>query len=410
MSDVRTVKLKFSDLVFLEDNPRTITREKLERLAERIKKDPTFFENRPCLVNFTDGKYICYAGFQRSHAAAKILKWKEVPCSVENDVPAELMRERAILDNTHDGEWNAHVLANWEFEVPELIDLGVPEFVFGEGSNALNSEKLEAQEDDYEIPDEIKTDIVPGDLFEIGPHRLLCGDSTTKEDVFKLMNGEKAELVFTDPPYGVNVKGGKGKSNIAGDLTQTAIPFSFEISVQYATKDIATFYFCGGEGNIGLYHKLFERFLAQMPRMLIWVKNGFVLKPNGYHNQYELIFHGYKAGAGGLSHWFAGRTEHEASDVWRVNRDAASTYEHPTQKPIELPSRAIRNSTKEGWLVFEPFTGSGSTLVAAHQLNRRCYGMEIDPKYCQVIIDRMLKLDPTLEIKRNGQPYTKTAI
>lgn len=135
MSDVRTVKLKFSDLVFLEDNPRTITREKLERLAERIKKDPTFFENRPCLVNFTDGKYICYAGFQRSHAAANILKWKEVPCSVENDVPAELMRERAILDNTHDGEWNAHVLANWEFEVPELIDLGVPEFIFGEDTD-----------------------------------------------------------------------------------------------------------------------------------------------------------------------------------------------------------------------------------------------------------------------------------
>ncbi len=131
MSDVRTVKLKFTDLVFLEDNPRTITREKVERLAGRIKKDPTFFDNRPCLVNYTDGKYICYGGFQRSHAAAKILKWKEVPCSVENDVPTELMRERAILDNTHDGEWDADVLANWEFDIPELREFGVPENVFG---------------------------------------------------------------------------------------------------------------------------------------------------------------------------------------------------------------------------------------------------------------------------------------
>lgn len=131
MSDVRTVKLKFTDLVFLEDNPRTITRDKLERLAGRIKKDPTFFDNRPCLVNYTDGKYICYGGFQRSHAAAKILKWKEVPCSVENDVPTEVMRERAILDNTHDGDWDADVLSSWEFEVEEFREMGVPEWVFG---------------------------------------------------------------------------------------------------------------------------------------------------------------------------------------------------------------------------------------------------------------------------------------
>ena len=147
MSDVRTVKLKFSDLVFLEDNPRTITRDKLERLAERIKKDPTFFENRPCLVNYTGGQYVCYGGFQRSHAAAKILKWKEVPCSVENDIPTEVMRERAILDNTHDGDWNADVLANWEFDIPQLRDMGVPEFVFGE-----------VAADGYELnPDELDT-------------------------------------------------------------------------------------------------------------------------------------------------------------------------------------------------------------------------------------------------------------
>jgi len=143
MSDVRTVKLKFSDLVFLEDNPRTIKKENLERLAERIKSDPTFFENRSCLVNFTDGKYVCYAGFQRAHAAAKILKWKEIPCSVENDVPEKLMRKRAIVDNTHDGEWDAHVLGNWEFEPGELLEMGVPEFVFGGGADGLTDEEMQ---------------------------------------------------------------------------------------------------------------------------------------------------------------------------------------------------------------------------------------------------------------------------
>lgn len=131
MSEVRAAKLKFSELKFLEDNPRTITREDLERLAGRIKEDPTFFDNRPCLVNFADGQYVCYAGFQRAHAAAKVLKWKEVPCMIESDVPTDTMRKRAILDNTHDGKWDADVLSSWEFEMDELRDMGVPEFVFG---------------------------------------------------------------------------------------------------------------------------------------------------------------------------------------------------------------------------------------------------------------------------------------
>lgn len=134
---VRQLRLRFSDLKFLDDNPRTITREDLGRLAGRIKEDPTFFDNRPCLVNFTDGQYLCYAGFQRAHAAAKVLKWKEVPCMIESDVPTDVMRKRAILDNTHDGKWDADVLSSWEFEVDEFREMGVPEFVFGEVENGL---------------------------------------------------------------------------------------------------------------------------------------------------------------------------------------------------------------------------------------------------------------------------------
>lgn len=144
MGDVRTVKLKFSQLEFLEDNPRTIKEPRLKILSERIKSDPTFFDNRPCLVNFIDGRYICYAGFQRAHAAAKVLKWKEIPCSVENDVPTDLMRRRAIYDNTHDGEWNSEVLSSWEYEVEEYRDMGVPEWVFGEDgeSEEINPDEL----------------------------------------------------------------------------------------------------------------------------------------------------------------------------------------------------------------------------------------------------------------------------
>lgn len=186
MNEVRAVKLKFSDLVFLEDNPRKITREKLRRLADRIKSDPAFFYNRPCLVNFTDGKYICYAGFQRAHAGADILKWEEIPCSVEDDVPTELMRERAILDNTHDGEWNLDVLSSWEFDVPELLDMGVPEWVFGgdgedEGgapSNALNSEKKDPFEDEG---------ITGKNAYGV---IIMCESEETQETVFNKMQGD----------------------------------------------------------------------------------------------------------------------------------------------------------------------------------------------------------------------------
>ncbi len=150
MGDVRTVKLKFSQLEFLEDNPRTIKEPRFKILSERIKSDPTFFDNRPCLVNFIDGRYICYAGFQRAHAAAKVLKWKEIPCSVENDVPMDLMRRRAIYDNTHDGEWNSEVLSSWEYEVEEYRDMGVPEWVFG-GEESENGQDVDYSQKNQEI-------------------------------------------------------------------------------------------------------------------------------------------------------------------------------------------------------------------------------------------------------------------
>ncbi len=228
----------------------------------------------------------------------------------------------------------------------------------------------------------------PGDLWALGDHRLLCGDATKAEDVRRLMAGALAAVVFTDPPYGVNIAGSLNSQTIAGDITQTAIPFAFDLAVTVATTPDARLYFCGAETNIGLYGKLFERACRQLPRHLIWVKNGFVMKPNGYHNQYEIIYHGYKSGGGALARWYAGRTESEASDVWRVDRDQSNTYKHPTQKPVELPARAIRNSSQEGDIVYEPFAGSGSTLIAAAQLSRRCFALEIDPVWCDVVVAR----------------------
>ncbi|NBU34846.1 hypothetical protein EBS40_09575 [bacterium] len=379
------------------NNPRVIKDDKFKKLVQSIKDLPEMAEVRPVVVN-TD--MVVLGGNMRLKAMREA-GWKDVPIQVV-DWDEDKQRQFIIKDNVSGGEWDWEMLANeWDTEELQEWGLDLPDFD--------NAKELEAEEDDYEMPDELKTDIVLGDLFEIGPHRLLCGDSTDSDAVAKLMDGQKADMVFTDPPYGVSIVGTKNNSSIAGDLSQTAIPFSFEIAVNNATKDDGRLYFCGAESNLEMYQKLFQRYCRQMPRHLIWVKETFVMKPNGYHNQYEIIYHGYKPKGGGLNKWFGGRTEDEASDVWQIKRDNSKTYQHPTQKPIALPERAIKNSSPDNGLVYEPFTGSGSTMVASHQLKRKCYGMELDPKYCQVIVDRMLKLDPTLEVKRNGLPY-KTEI
>jgi DNA modification methylase len=222
-------------------------------------------------------------------------------------------------------------------------------------------------------------------LWKLGDHRLMCADCTEESNVKLLFDSEKADMVFTDPPYGVNLKSNGGKS-IMGDLSQVLIPFSFDLSVNIATKDKAWFYFCGTSLNAAMYSKILNRYLFSIPQIIVWKKNGFVFRHNGYHSQFEFIFYGFKQGGGGR--WFGGRKEHEASDVWEIKKDASKYYLHPTQKPVELPARAIRNSSDVGMIVYDPFCGSGSTLIACEDLKRRCYAIEIDPYYCDVIIKR----------------------
>lgn len=329
---------------------------------------------------------------------------------------ADLLADNKIAELSDiDNKLLAEVFADIDIDCLDVDLTGYTEKEYKSITRALEkaaeAQEMNDPEAEVTLPKVLTTK--PGDVWRIGRHRLMCGDSTNKETVLKLLDGEKADMVFTDPPYGVNVKGGKGKGNlIMGDLTQTAIPFSFEIAVDVATKDKAHFYFCGGESNLQLYQKLFDRYLHILPKHLIWVKNGFVMKQNGYHNQFEIIFHGYKIGAGGL--WYGGRTEHEASDVWRVDRDPTSTYVHPTQKPVELPARAIRNSCQEGAIVFEPFGGSGSTMIACEQLDRICYAMELDPKFCDVIVRRYIQVTGKRDVVlvREGKeiPVDKTGI
>jgi DNA modification methylase len=300
------------------------------------------------------------------------------------DLDSKKGREMALADNATakaNIDWDVEALnEDWSTEEQKEWGVEFPDF-------AVN---LEAEEDDYEIPSEIVTDIVLGDLFEIGQHRLLCGDSTNADDVAKLMNGQKADLLFTDPPYNVAFNGRSGKFDVIKNDDLPEKEFEDFINAFIAILSLIkpqTYYICCNWAFYGVLQ------LKLKPKAcIVWAKNVFGLG-RGYRHQHEFI----------LFDGFIDASITNESDLWEIAKD--TNYKHPTQKPVAISARAIKNSSKDGNIVLDLFCGSGSTMVAAHQLNRKCYGMELDPKYCQVIVDRMRKLDPSIEIKRNGQPY-----
>jgi DNA modification methylase len=288
-------------------------------------------------------------------------------------------------------EWEPDLLDKWGLDLPDMFE-----------------EEPEAEEDDYQEPDDLKVDVVRGDLIEIGHHRLLCGDSTSSDDVEKLMNGQKADMVFTDPPYGVSYEGGHNKKKRDGIQNDTLegidLTNLFRDSIMNAdifSHSHSAFYIWYANGKAVETFNSFSELNLEVRAVICWykVKSGLGAFMSQYIPNYEPCIYAYKKGCS--PQWFGASDE---KTVWELKKESKNQY-HPTQKPVELPERAIRNSSKLNDLVYDCFLGSGSTMVAAHQLNRKCYGMELDTKYCQVIIDRMTKLDSTLEIKINGQPY-----
>ena len=395
---MKTTQVKISEVKMNPNNPRIIKDEKFHKLVKSIQEFPKMLEIRPIVVN---SDMIVLGGNMRLKAC-KEAGLKEVPIVMADDLTEEEQRQFIIKDNVGFGEWDWEMLANeWDSEQLEEWGLDVPDFSVNE---------LEAEEDDYEMPDEVQTDIVLGDLFEIGEHRLLCGDSTDSDQVARLMNGEKADMVFTDPPYlGEMGSGGFSKDlklqkskdkNI--DKIRSIYNFdptdTFPIIELIKKEIINVFLFC----NKNLVPKYLNYAIDtnRLFDILTWHKTSFIpANNNTYYPDTEYLIKikdkgaFFKTGLGNKVNY---------GKYWVLNNKEKEA--HPTVKPQEIIKDCFLICSKENDLVADLFLGSGSTMVAAHQLKRKCYGMELDPKYCQVIIDRMRKLDPSLVIKKNGVP------
>jgi DNA modification methylase len=381
---MKSEKININKIKLNPNNPRLIKDDKFAKLVQSIKDFPEMLEIRPIVVN---DDMIILGGNMR-FKACKEAGLKEVSIIKVSGLSEEKQREFLIKDNVSGGEWDWQLLNDWDALELESWGLDLPaEFVT----------ELEAEEDDFEAPEGgIETDIVLGDLFEIGEHRLLCGDSTDSDAVAKLMNGQKADMVFTDPPYGINVvksemvgadfgiaKKGKYSEVIADDTTDTAKEF-YNTCI---SLEMTNFIIWGGN--------YFTDFLPFSDGWLIWNKRAGTDIRNTF--------------ADGEMAWCSFHTPIRIYDqLWNgmIREGEKEKRVHPTQKPIRMLSEIITDHVK-GDLLFDGFLGSGSTMVASHQLKRKCYGMELDPKYCQVIIDRMIKLEPTIKIKKNGIDYAK---
>jgi site-specific DNA-methyltransferase (adenine-specific) len=380
-TNMKVDKVKISEVKTNPKNPRLIKDDKFKKLVKSIQEFPQMLELRPIVV---DENNIVLGGNMRLKAC-KEAGLKEVYI-VKAENLTELQKDEFIVkDNVGFGEWDWDMLANeWDTEKLDEWGLDLP-------VDLSVQEILEAEEDDYEVPNEINTDIVLGDLFEIGEHRLLCGDSTDSDLIEKLLNGNKPELLLTDPPYGIDYGGMlKGKGDGKGGADKNG----------WKSYDAPDWDKSKPESGVLQY-------LCQITdNQIIWGGNYFTddLPPTMGWLIWDKGQRGFSLADGEMA-WTSFNNALRIKEYARAkaNREEKN---HPTQKPIEIMSwcfeYADRHSKKEIKLVLDAYLGSGSTMVASHQLKRKCYGMELDPKYCQVIIDRMKKLDPSLVIKRNG--------
>ena len=339
------------------------------------------------------------------------------------DLDSQQGREMALADN-------ASAKANIVFDA-ELIESEVGEATAVEWGVELEKEQPEAEEDDFEVPEGgIETDIVLGDLFEIGEHRLLCGDSTDSDAVERLMDGKKADMVFTDPPYNVKINSivNSGKRQHS-EFKMASGEMNEKEFIDFLTSVFNNLVIFSKNGSIHYqcmdWKHMFEIISAgrnsytELKNLCIWNKDNGGMG-SFYRSKHELIFVFKNGTDKHINNFELGQNGRYRTNVWDYsgfnsfsNRERVGNKSighsdldyHPTVKPVPLVADAILDCSNESNIISDVFGGSGTTMVASEKLKRKAYLIELDPKYCQVIVNRMIKLDPSLRIKRNGKDY-----
>ncbi len=370
------VMKKIEDLKEYENNPRN-NDAAIDAVANSIKE---FGFKVPIVITSNN---VIIAGHTRLKASDK-LGLKEVPCIIADDLNEEQIKAFRLVDNKT-SELSSWDLSKLESEL-KSIEMDMDLFGFTDIEHNIPGNAID---DDFDPNDEIPEIPVSqkGDLYILGKHRVLCGDSTKAEDVNYLVDGKEVDMIFTDPPYNVDYEGTAGK--IQNDKLEDGEFYRFLLAaftnMFNHTKKGGAIYVCHADTEGINFRNAFKNSGFKLAECLIWVKNALVLGRQDYHWRHEPILYGWKEGA---AHFFV--DDRTQDTVWEYNKPKKNE-EHPTMKPLELCGKAIANSSKPGEFVLDLFAGSGSTLIAADQLSRNTYLMELDEKYVDVIIKRFLR-------------------
>lgn len=391
----------------LPSNPRQWTKSQLDNLKASIEETPELLEARGCIVDYHEGKYVCLGGNMR-YAACKALGMSELPCYVVPEGTTILKKKEIVAkDNGSFGNWDYDALAN-EWGDLDLAGWGVsipPEWGAAAADAAeTDSREGQAKDDEFDEKEaQIEKKCSKGDIWRLGEHRLMCGDSTDEAAIKRLMDGDKADMVFTDPPYGVSIgdknaalnsvqKAGRCCKNIENDTLSADELYPILVkamtNARLSCKEDACYFVTSPQGGeLGLMMMMMMKDAGLPVRhMLVWEKNSatFSLGRLDYDYQHEPIFytwtkkhHNYRKGQ-------------YRTTIWKYDKPRKCDL-HPTMKPVELVANCLNDATKAGDIALDVFGGSGTTMIACEQLGRRARLIELNPHYCDVIIARWEK-------------------
>ena len=390
MDKLKIEYFKTDELTPYAKNPR-----KNDEAVDAVAKSIEEFGFKVPIVIDSENNIIC--GHTRLKAAKK-LKIDSVPCVIADDLTEEQIKAFRLADNKV-GE-----LAEWDFdllgeELDGIFDIDMSEFGF---DLSLNDEEPQEVVED-EVPEEVETRCKLGDIWQLGEHRLICGNSTDPAVIDRLMDGVKADLYLTDPPYNVDYTDGhENERKIMNDHFDTDeqcgeqlwLP-AFSNALLHSKDCCSVYCFMPQGGTHMMMMMMMGKAGWQVKHELIWKKQSIVLNRADYNYQHEPFLYGWNK-----THKFYGKGKYKNTSVWEFDRPTKSK-EHPTMKPIELLGEILLNATEEGSNVLDTFGGSGSTLIACEQLNRKCYMCELDEHYCDVIIERWEKFTGQKAVKLN---------